>query len=239
MNFYTTDERKDFESNIEKLFDSIDKYIKWDIQEVKWIILYLYMTLQSLFIIKLRFTNNAFLEKWTSKVGEYIFYICYDSEKTYLKNRICNLDYIKENKIGIDVFKINDVDSIKAELEKNKFFIKKENIEKAIKNCSELITFNNMFNKMCDEDISNSLQFHKLNKNNYFRTIKFLINSRNDFIHFMPKSRSIGLNLFHEITNNWLNIIDSLLAMKTQNDINKNKDIKEKIKKTKKYFQTC
>lgn len=42
---FITDEGKDFLSNFDKLFDSINKYKKWDLSEIKWIIIFWFMTI--------------------------------------------------------------------------------------------------------------------------------------------------------------------------------------------------
>ena len=56
--YYSTDEYLDFVDNWNKFYSVFTSYKNGDKQELKWIIIYLYMVLQSIFILALKGPNS-------------------------------------------------------------------------------------------------------------------------------------------------------------------------------------
>ena len=223
MKNFEINEQKDFLSNFDKLFDSIKRYKKWDLDESKWICIFGFMTLQSLFILNLKFTNTQILEKWECNKKGYRFILDYNSETNFDKyiSKIDNKNiYINEWKF----FNLNLID-VKNEFDENWIILSNSDFKSIYNQIHEIISFNSMFKKVSDKNLMDFLSKNYLNIEKYNSTIKFLIKIRNDFIHYMPKSWTIKLNWFDKIINDILEIINHLLD---KNEINKS-EINKKI----------
>lgn len=188
--FYRTDERIDCKDNFSKLLSSVNLVLDGKKAGYKWMIIYLFMFLQSLFIVALSHSNKYFIikRKYQSKTinnKKYIIKIDHSSETM---NKSFNIKY-ENNSIIIRVAPFFGSEESFYELTKTlkdqNVNITENEIKKSYKQVNKLLPISKLFDKIkvivtINEEIEQSF--------------KDLIELRNDFIHFSPKTWAIEKN---------------------------------------------
>jgi hypothetical protein len=215
-NYYNTNEYADFIDNFHKLYEAcIRLYIDNNKKELKWVIIHLYMSLQSTFILSLRTTNNGLLQKnKTSKKylinrTKYSFQIDYslDSE-TYVIDKITKTIFL-----NFSMSNYHDIKSILDELNEKGFKINTNETINIYNEINKLNSFMELYKRVKSKKYMSYYYNSKPlpTRIEFNNSIDLIIEFRNKFIHFMPKTWSIEYSDMFTHIKNSLNIIKFLL----------------------------
>ena len=220
--FYRTDEHIDCTDNFSKLLSSANSVLAGEKAEYKWLIIYLFMFLQSLFMVGLSHSNKYSIIKrkyHLKTIKKYFFKINHSIETI---NESFNIKY-ENNSTTIYLAP---------------FFGSEESLyklTKALKNLNINITENeikascNQVNKL----LSISKLFEKIKKivtinKEIEQSFQDLIELRNELIHFSPKTWSIEINSIKTVALHCSQL--SLLLIKSncirEHELDKNEMIK-------------
>jgi len=229
--YFKTDEYEDFFSNWTKLYRTIKSYIlNKDKDDIKWSIIFIFMTLQNLFILCLRQSNNFSITKGEAKLSykniKYTIIRVYNNIERYEINNVNS----NEKKISIkDWYTLSskEIQNILEELG-----IDKKISEKKSKEINEqfnyLCNFSELYKRVKLDDFMkmyvNSKPLKSVQEYDY--SIKKINSFRNNFIHFAPQTWFIELSGINNIFCNCICIMEELIC--ETNMINTNYPIKEK-----------
>jgi len=222
--FYSTNLHLDCKDNFAKLLSSVNSVLDGNKDEYKWVIIYLYMFLQSLFIIALISHGNklSIIKKYYSKT--------INNKKCTLKivHFIESVDKaftIEDNNnstiIHMASFMTNEASfhELTEALKNLNIDISKKQVKALYKQANKLLPLNKLFEKVKKIVTINE------NIDEYFQC---LIELRNDFIHFFPKTWTIENNLIKTVVLHCSQL--SLLLIKSDfirgYEIDKNEMIK-------------
>jgi len=192
--FYQTDQHLDCKDNFTKLSSSINSVLDGNKDEYKWVIIYLYMFLQSLFIITLSHDNKlAIIKRSCSKT---------------INNKKCTLKMVHFIESTNKAFTIKDENNstivhmapymtnevsfheLTKVLRNLNIDISKKQVKALYKQANKLLSLDKLFKKVKKIVTINE------NIDQYFQC---LIELRNDFIHFFPKTWTIENNLIKTV----------------------------------------
>ena len=194
--FYRTDEHIDCTDNFSKLLSSANSVLAGEKTEYKWLIIYFFTFLQSLFIVVLSHGNKYSIikRKYKSKTinnKEYIFKIDHSIETM---NKSFNI-YQKNDSIIICVAPFfgseESIHKLTKVLKNHKVSITEKKIKDLCKQVNKLLSISKLFDKIKEiVTINEKIE----------QSFKDLIELRNDFIHFPPKTWSVEINLINTVT---------------------------------------
>ena len=188
--FYRTDERMDCTDNFSKLLSSVNSVLAGNKAEYKWIIIYLFMFLQGLFIIALSHGNKySIIKKHYSKtINNKKYTIKMDISSETMDKLFTIKD--ENNSTIIHTTPLFGTEKsfreLTEELKNIDVNIAENHLKELYKQAKKLLPITELFKKIekivtINEEIKQSF--------------KDLIGIRNDFIHFSPKTWSIEINL--------------------------------------------
>ena len=188
--FYQTNQHLDCKDNFAKLSSSVNSVLDGNKDEYKWVIIYLYMFLRSLFIIVLSHGNKlSIIKKYCSKT---------------IKNKKCTLKIVHFIESTDKAFTIKDENNstiicmapffgseasfheLTEALKNLNIDISKKQVKALYNQANKLLTLSKLFEK-----VKNIITINE-KIDEYFQC---LIELRNNFIHFSPKTWSIEINL--------------------------------------------
>lgn len=186
---FITNEWRDFLDNLKHLETSIQKFHKGEVSEFKWMAIILFMTLQSAFVICLKktdFHNVTRNETFNRKIG-YTFKLRsnWDAGKVEVNHE----KFIVEISTSA-VERTDQFVAINKALPKK---ITKNEFAKIFSECWMLVNFHELYKRVKSEPrMRQYISSKPLPSNPKFdAAIQDLIQIRNGFIHFAPKSWSI------------------------------------------------
>lgn len=181
--FYVADEKTDCENNFEKFFSSADTSLT-DESEYKWIILYLFMFLQSLFIIALCHSNPFPIIKGKhnskTKNGKKYTLKMESSIDTLLKKPFFVIEQVDDSIIiRIPPFfgSKKSIHELAETLEKQNINISEKQIQSSYNQICKLLPISNLYIKI-KKIIPTNKEMEQ--------ALYTLIDLRNTFIHFSP-----------------------------------------------------
>lgn len=189
--FYRTNQHDDCKDNFSKLLSSVNSVLAGNKAEYKWIIICLFMFLQSLFIIALSHSNKYPIIKKehhskTKNNRKYTFKIGFPSNGTIdepftIKNENGSIIILVLPSFGSE----ESFHGLTEALINQNINITEKQIKTSFRQAETLLPINELFKKIkkivtIDREIAQSF--------------KVLIELRNDFIHFPPKRWSIEIN---------------------------------------------
>jgi hypothetical protein len=220
--FYPTDEHIDCTDNFSKLLLSVDS-LAGKKAEYKWIIIYLFMFLQSLFIVALSHSNKySIIKRCHSKTKNNKTYTFEMDHSIETMSKLFTIKY-ENNSTIIRIAPFFGTEESFHELTKTlknqNINIPEDQIKASYKQIIKLLPISELFKKIekivtINEEIEQSF--------------KDLIKLRNDFIHFSPKTWSIEINLIKTVALHCAQL--SLLLIKSdcirEYELDKNEMIK-------------
>ncbi|KQC12017.1 MAG: hypothetical protein APR54_10145 [Candidatus Cloacimonas sp. SDB] len=214
--YISINECSDFIDNFNKFYYFTKNYISGDYNEFKWIIISLYMTLQSIFVLSLRNDVEENVLKCKSK-----------------KKQINNLKYVFKLEYNVPEKDLVNIDIVKNIINLHPHFIILENVPKTVKilndnginidgeklisiyenELTQLKSFNELYKMMKDKDNFHYYGSNEIPERLYIdETIKIIQKYRNKFIHFRPTNWGIILNGYNKIIIDSLKLIEYIIS---------------------------
>jgi len=223
--FYRTDQYLDCKDNFSKLLSSVNSLLNGNKEEYKWVVIFLYMFLQSLFIIALinhsnklsiikkHYTKTINNKKLTLKLVHFIkstdkaFTIKNNDDSTIIHMTL----YFGSEKC---------FDELSEALKNLNIDISKNQVKALYQQANKLLSLSELFKKVKKIVTINE------NIDEYFQC---LIELRNEFMHFPPKLWSIEKDLIKSVVLHCLKIASLLIKSDfirgykmDKNEMNKN-----------------
>lgn len=231
--FFKTDEYKDCLDNFEKFSIYFQDFIEdKDSNSLKWVVLTLYMFMQSIFVLTLMGTNsfNVIQFKTKEKIKDKSFFFILGlpvvkgvslGKSLYFVDFENNIVYLHPCAFGDTSF-----ESVFKALKKKGIDITEKQFGSIYKKMHRMVNFESLYNRTKQKQyMTLSINSKSLpDNNNYNIAISRLIDIRNQFIHYSPVDWNIEKKYVYEILLPCLEI--SLFLIENSGNILKYKYLK-------------
>lgn len=181
---FITDEWQDFLDNFDHLERSISAYRQGNESEFKWVILTLFMSLQSLFVVCLKNTDFHNVTRNFGRKKGYRFVLCcnWDAGKVEIDHDEKEVRISTQSQVHR---RLDQLEQIQAQLPGG---MTEAEFAEVLHSCWMLEDFAELYRRVKSGHMKQFIDSKPLPASPRFDSaIEMLINLRNQFIHFVPK----------------------------------------------------
>jgi hypothetical protein len=205
---FITDEWQDFLDNFDHLERSISAYRQGNQNEFKWMILTLFMSLQSLFVVCLKNTDFHNVTRNFCKKKGYRFVLCsnWDAGKVEVDHVAKEVRISTHSRVDR---RLDQLAQIQAQLTGG---MTEAEFAEMLHSCWMLVDFAELYHRVKSDQMKQFIDSKPLPDSPRFDSaVETLISLRNQFIHFVPKLWEISEGHLQTVVVPCLEIIHFLL----------------------------
>jgi len=219
---FITDEWQDFLDNFAHLERSVFAYSKGESNEFKWIILTLFMNLQSVFVVCLKNTDFHNVTRNFGKKKGYRFVLCcnWDAGKVEVDHVAKEVRISTHSRVNR---RLDQLEQIQAQLPEG---MTGAEFAEVLQSCWMLVDFAELYRRVKSDQMKQFIDSKPLPASPRFDSaIETLISLRNQFIHFVPKLWEISEEHMQTVVVPCLEIMRFLLLESGNTNASEAKEI--------------